>query len=120
MPSKDTIFLNDLRVRAIVGIWEWERRMPQVISIDLEMAADIRHAASRDEIDATLDYKAVARRVSSFVQEAGFNLVETLAEHIAELITREFGVPWVKVTVHKPGAIRGARDVGVMIERGQR
>lgn len=116
----DIIFLKDLRVRAIVGIWEWERRMPQVISIDLEMGADIRRAASQDRIEATLDYKSVARRVSAFVQESGFQLVETLAERIAELVTREFGVPWVKVTVHKPAAIRGARDVGVMIERGSR
>jgi dihydroneopterin aldolase len=116
----DTIFLKDLRVRAIVGIWEWERRMPQVISIDLEMGADIRHAASQDRIEATLDYKSVAKKVTAFVQEAGFNLVETLAERIAELIMRDFGVPWVKVTVHKPGAIRGARDVGVMVERGSR
>lgn len=116
----DTIFLRDLRVRTIVGIWEWERRMPQVISIDLEMAADIRHAAGHDRIDATLDYKAVAKRIVSFVDSSRFNLVETLAERIAEIVISEFAVPWVKVAVHKPWAIRGARDVGVTIERGER
>ncbi len=116
----DTIFLKDLRVRTIVGIWDWERRMPQVISIDLEMAADIRRAAARDHIDATLDYKAVTNRVRAFVEESRFQLIETMAERIAEIITGEFAVPWVKVAVHKPFAIRGSRDVGVCIERGQR
>lgn len=116
----DTIFLKDLRVKTIVGIWEWERRMPQIVSVDLEMAADIRAAAARDHIEATLDYKAVAKRVTAFVETSDFQLVETLAERVAGLITGEFGVPWVQVAVHKPFAIRGARDVGVCIERGQR
>jgi dihydroneopterin aldolase len=116
----DTIFLTDLRVRTVVGIWEWERRMPQMISIDLEMAADVRRAAERDRIDATLDYKAVAKRVAGFVEESSFQLVETLAERIAEIITGEFAVSWVRIAVRKPYAIRGARDVGVCIERGER
>jgi len=116
----DTIFLKDLRVATVVGIWEWERRMPQVVSIDLEMATDVRGAAERDHIDATLDYKAVSKRIVGFVEESRFQLVETLAERIAEIITSEFAVPWVKVAVHKPFAIRGARDVGICIERGAR
>ncbi len=116
----DIIFLKDLRVRAIVGIWEWERRLPQDISIDLEMAADIATAARSDRIEATLDYKAVSRRVVELVQGSGFRLIETLAERIAALVREEFGVSWVRVVVHKPFAIRGARDVGVCIERGER
>lgn len=115
----DTIFLRDLRIRTIVGIWEWERRMPQWVSIDLDMAADIARAAASDQIDATLDYKAVTRRIKSFVAESRFNLIETMAEQIAGIIVGEFGVPWVRVSVHKPGAIRGSRDVGICIERGQ-
>lgn len=116
----DTIFLKDLRVKTIVGIWEWERRMPQTISIDLEMAADIRRAARHDRIEETLDYKAVTRRVVAFVEESRFQLIETLAEGIAGLVTDEFRVPWVRVAVHKPFAIRGSRDVGISIERGTR
>jgi dihydroneopterin aldolase len=116
----DIIFLKDLRVTTIVGIWEWERRMPQVVSIDLEMGTDIRRAAERDHIDATLDYKAVTKRVVGFVEESRCQLIETLAEGIAGVITREFGVPWVRVAVHKPFAIRGSRDVGICIERGTR
>ena len=116
----DTIFLRDLRVRTIVGIWEWERRMPQLVSIDLEMAADVRRAAASDNIADTLDYKAVSKRVIGFVEDSSFNLVETLAERVAEVVTREFAVPWVKVAIHKPWAIRGSRDVGIVVERGSR
>ncbi|MCC5793993.1 MAG: dihydroneopterin aldolase [Chromatiales bacterium] len=116
----DTIFLRDLRVRTIVGIWEWERRLPQVVSIDLDMAADIAAAAATDSIDSTLNYKAVTKRITAFVEASRFDLVETMAEEIARIIREEFGVPWVRVAVHKPWAIRGSRDVGVMIERGAR
>lgn len=116
----DTIFLRDLRIRTIVGIWEWERRMPQIVSIDLDMGIDIRRAARSDQIEDTLDYKSVTQRVKSLVADSGFNLIETMAEQIAALIIDEFGVPWVRVAVHKPWAIRGSRDVGVVIERGSR
>ena len=116
----DTIFLRDLRIRTIVGIWEWERRLPQVVSIDLDMATDIRRAAGSDHINDTLDYKAVTRRIKAFVADSRFNLIETMAEQIAGIIMAEFGVPWVRVAVHKPWAIRGSRDVGVAIERGAR
>jgi dihydroneopterin aldolase len=114
----DTIFLRDLRITTIVGIWEWERRMPQVISIDLDMAADIRKAAATDAIEDTLDYKAVTRRIREFVTESRFQLIETMAHRVAAIITDEFGVPWVRVSVHKPLAIRGSRDVGITVERG--
>lgn len=113
----DIIFLEDLRVEAVIGIWEWERRIRQTVSIDLEMATDIRKAASQDSIDATLNYKAVAKRVQQFVAESEFQLVETLAERIADIVNNEFDVPWVRVRVSKPGAIRGAKNVGVLIER---
>ena len=114
----DIIFLHDLRVDAVIGIWPWERRIRQTIVIDLDMAADIRRAARSDAIEDTLNYKQVAKRVQQFVADSEFQLVETLAERIADIILDEFGVPWVGVRVCKPGAIRGARDVGVRIERG--
>ncbi len=116
----DTIFLKDLRIETVVGIWDWERAVPQTVSIDLEMAADVAAAAARDHIDATLDYKAVTKRIISFVEESRFQLIETMAEGIAQILTGEFEVPWVRVTVHKPFAIRGSRDVGLSIERGTR
>ncbi len=116
---KDTIFLHDLRIETVVGIWDWERKIRQTVSIDLEMGADIRRAAGSDSIDDTLNYKAVAKRVQQFVGDSSFHLVETLAEKVAALVLDEFAVPWVRVRVNKPGAIRGARDVGVRIQRSR-
>ena len=115
----DAIFLTDLRIETVVGIWEWERKIRQTVSIDLEMGADVATAAAHDDIEHTLNYKAVSKRVQSFVGESAFQLVETMAERIAELILTEFEVPWVRVKVNKPGAIRGARDVGVRIYRSK-
>ena len=113
----DTIFLTELKIETIVGIWEWERKIRQTVSIDLEMGADIRRAAASDDIEDTLNYKQVAKRVQQFVADSEFQLVETMAEKTAALILAEFDVPWVQIRVNKPGAIRGARDVGVLIRR---
>jgi dihydroneopterin aldolase len=115
----DIIFLRDLRIDTVIGIYEWERRIRQTVSLDLEMAADMRKAAASDAIEDTLNYKAVAKRVISFVEESRFQLVETLAERVAELVLNEFQVPWLRLRLNKTGAVRGARDVGVIIERGQ-
>ena len=116
----DKIFLNELKVDTIIGIWDWERQIRQTVVIDLEMSADIAKAAATDSVDDTLNYKSVAKRLQTFVSESSFQLVETLAERIAGIVRDEFGVQWVKVRVNKPGAIRGSRDVGILIERGQR
>jgi len=113
----DTIFLNEMKVETVVGIRDWERKIRQTVSIDLEMGADIRIAAASDSIDDTLNYKLVAKRVQQFVSDSSFKLVETLAEKIAEVVLGEFDMSWVEVRVNKPGAIRGARDVGVKIRR---
>jgi len=114
------VFLRDLRVETIIGIFDWERTTRQVVGIDLEMAADIARAARSDSIEDALDYKAISKRLIDFVSGSSFQLVETLAEEIARIVRDEFGVAWVRVTLSKPGAIRGARDVGVVIERGER
>jgi dihydroneopterin aldolase len=115
----DIIYLSDLRIDTVIGIFDWERRIKQTVVFDLEMGADIRKAASSDHIDDTLDYKSVAKRIISFVEQSEFQLVETLAEKVAEIILTEFDVPWVRVKLNKQGAVRGARDVGVIIERGK-
>lgn len=116
----DIIFINDLRVNAIIGVYDWERRITQTLSFDLELAADIRRAAGNDDIADTVNYKAVAKRVLAYVEQSQFKLVETLAERVAEIILQEFPVAWMRLTLRKPGAVRGARDVGVSIERGTR
>ena len=114
----DIIFLHDLKVDVVIGIWDWERRVRQTVSIDLDMSADVRRAAESDGVDDTLDYKRVAKRVQQFAADSSFQLVESLAEAIAAIVRDEFDVSWVRVRVNKPGAIRNARDAGVMIERG--
>ena len=113
----DKIFLSALSVECIVGIWEWERQVKQTVVIDVEMAADIRRAAASDRIEDTIDYKRVAKRLIAFVGDSQLKLVETLTERIAHLIVTEFNVSWVRVRLNKQGAIRGARDVGIEIER---
>lgn len=116
----DIVYLRDLRVETIIGIFDWERTTRQVVGIDLEMAADVAGAAASDSIEDALDYKAISKRLIDFVSGSSYQLVETLAEEIARIVRAEFGVPWVRVTLSKPGAIRGARDVGIVIERGER
>lgn len=115
----DTIFLTDMRVDTVVGIWDWERKIRQTVAIDLEMGFDIRAAAASDSIDDTLNYKLVAKRVQQFVADSSFQLVETMAERIAGIVLDEFDIAWIQVRVNKPGAIRGARDVGVLIRRSK-
>jgi dihydroneopterin aldolase len=113
----DIVYLRDLKIECIIGIFEWERRIKQTVVLDLDMAADIRRAAASDRIEDTLDYKAVAKRLLEFVGTSQFQLVETLAEKVAAIVLDEFNVPWVRVRVNKRGALRHAADVGVGIER---
>ncbi len=116
----DIVYLRDLRIDTVIGIYGWERRTRQTIIFDLEMSADIARAAASDDIADTLNYKSVAKRLTQFVSESEFQLVETLAEHCAQIIREEYGVRWVRLTLNKKGAVRGATDVGVIIERGER
>lgn len=116
----DKIFLSELKIETVIGIWEWERKIRQTVVVDLEMSADIAKAAATDSVEDTLNYKSVAKRIQQFVEDSSFQLVETLAEKIAAIVRDEYGVQWVRVRVNKPGAIRGSRDVGVIIERGDK
>jgi dihydroneopterin aldolase len=120
MPNEnplDVIFLRGLEVECIIGFIEWERRVRQTVVIDLELPVDCARAAVSDAVADTLDYKQVAKRVIAFVTASEFKLVETLAERLAQLLLAEFAMPWVRISINKPGAIRGSRDVGVRIER---
>jgi dihydroneopterin aldolase len=113
----DKIFIHALKSEAIIGIYDWERQVKQTVLVDIEISADIRKAALSDSIEDTLNYKRVAKRALAFVEGSQFHLVETLAEHLAMLILEEFGVGWVRIALSKPGAVRGSRDVGVVLER---
>ncbi len=120
LAEMDIIYLHDLRIDTVIGVFDWERRVKQTLILDLDMGSDIRRAAASDDLADTLNYKAVAKRVIDFVEHSEYQLVETLAERVAELILSEFGVPWLRLRLNKQGAVRGARDVGVVIERGMR
>ena len=116
----DIVYIRELEVSTIIGIFEWEREQQQVVSLDLEMGSDIATAAATDTIENALDYKAVAKRLIDFIEKSEFFLVETLAERVADIVVNEFNVPWVKLRLGKPGAVTGSKDVGVIIERVSR
>ncbi len=116
----DIIFLGGLQIETIIGIYDWERETKQTVILDIEMAFDIQKAAETDDIQYTLNYKTLSKRIISFVEDSQFFLVEKLISEIADIILHEFNVPWVKITLNKKGAIRGASDVGIIIERGEK
>ncbi|NPU90873.1 MAG: dihydroneopterin aldolase [Gammaproteobacteria bacterium] len=114
----DIVFIRELKIQTVIGVFEWERAIRQTVVLDLEMASDVARAAATDQLEDALNYKAVATRLIQFVEDSSFQLVETLAESIATILRDEFGVPWLRLRVSKPGAIHGSKDVGVLIERG--
>jgi len=116
----DIVYIRELEIETIIGIYDWEREQKQTVSMDLEMGTDIVPAASSEDIANTLDYKAVAKRLIEFVEGSEFFLVETMAEQIAQIVLTEFSVPWLRLRLGKPGAVTGSKDVGVIIERGEK
>ena len=116
----DIVFIRELRADTIIGVYDWERSIRQSVVLDLEMASDNRRAAGSDRIEDALDYAALSARVLSFIEGSEFQLIETMAEQVAAIVMGEFGVPWLRLRLTKPGAVARARDVGVLIERGER
>jgi dihydroneopterin aldolase len=116
----DIVYIKELEVETVIGIYDWERKIRQRVNLDLEMGTDIRKAAASEDIDSTLNYKTVSKRLIDFIEQSEFLLVETMAEEIATIVLNEFPVPWLRLRLGKPGAVRGAKDVGVIIERGER
>ena len=116
----DIVFIEDLRIETIIGIYDWEREIKQTIALDIEMAADNVKPASSENIDDALNYKAVSKRMIAFTEASRFQLVETLAESLVDIILNEFDVPWCRLKLSKLGAVTGSRSVGVIIERGHK
>ena len=113
----DKVFIRGLEIEGIIGIFQWEREVKQIISVDIEMDFDNKRAAKSDSIEDALNYKLVGKRITSFVKNSKFQLVETLAENISKIILQEFPVTNVRVTLSKPGALRGSDSVGISIKR---
>lgn len=116
----DTVCIHGLEIATVIGVYDWERNLRQIVVLDLEMATDVARAAASDALDDALDYAAVAMRLEQLVGSSSFQLIETLAERCAQLVQREFGVRWLRLTVSKPGAVASARNISVTIERGAR
>jgi dihydroneopterin aldolase len=115
----DIVYIRELRAATVIGVYAWERGVRQTVVLDLELAADNRRAAASDGIGDALDYAAVSARLLAFIEGSEFQLIETLAERVAALVMEEFGVPWLRLRLAKPGAVPQAADVGVLIERGE-
>ena len=116
----DIVFIEALEIDTVIGIYDWERQITQKVVLDIEMAFDNRRPAASDDIVDTLNYKDVSKRLIALVGESNFGLVESLAERCADILREEFGVPWLRLKLSKPGAVTGSRAVGVIIERGVR
>jgi len=116
----DIVYIRELEVKTVIGVYDWEREIRQKVTIDLQMKSDFAEAAVNDEIEYALDYKEVAKRLTAYVEESSFKLMETLGVRIADIVQNEFGVSWLRLELGKPGAVTGSRDVGVIIERGDK
>lgn len=114
------VFIRELRVDTIIGVYEWEKHNKQALVLDVEVAADLGKAMETDDLQYTLDYKAMADRLVEYAETNHFNLVEALADRCAQILIKEFGVRWLRLRIAKPDALDYARDVGVVIERGER
>jgi 7,8-dihydroneopterin aldolase/epimerase/oxygenase len=114
------VYIRGLRAQAVIGVYDWERGIRQTLVLDLEMASDMARAAASDQLTDALDYADISRRVLALIEGSDYQLLESLAEAVARMITRDFGVPWLRLRLSKPGAVAEAEDVGVIIETGAR
>ncbi len=115
----DIIFISELRIETLVGIYDWEKKVPQTVQFDLEIGIPDAGHARTDKIGETIDYAKVVARIGETLKENHFLLLERMAEGIAQMVLNEFGAPWVKVSVAKPSALKNVKRLGVTIERSK-
>jgi dihydroneopterin aldolase len=116
----DTIFLEQVKVQTKLGVPEWERMTPQTIILDIEIGYDLSKSCQSDSIEDTIDYGQVVARIHETLTEHSFKLVEALAEHVCQLILKEFKAESVKIKVAKPNILPGLKALGVVIERAKK
>lgn len=114
----DITYIRALKIETVIGIYDWEREIKQTVSLDLDMGCDIKKASETEDLQYTLDYEAISNCLIEFVEGSAFQLIETMAEQGAALVMERFNIPWIRFKVSKPGAVKAAEDVGVVIERG--
>jgi dihydroneopterin aldolase len=115
----DIIFLSEVKVQTRLGVPEWERMIPQTILLDIEIGYDLTIACKSDDVADTIDYGIVVDRIRQTLAENSFQLVEALAEHICQLILKEFGALNVKIKVAKPAILPGLKALGVIVQRSK-
>jgi dihydroneopterin aldolase len=116
----DTIYINEFRLTTLIGVYDWERQVPQTVEFNIELAVPRERRENSDTINDTVDYARVVKRIEESLAAQHFLLLERLAEHVAGLILAEFGSPWVRVSITKLGALKGVKRLGVTIERGKK
>jgi dihydroneopterin aldolase len=114
------VYIKGLQAQSVIGVYAWERKIRQTLVLDLEMASDTARAAARDQIVDALDYATISSQVISLVEDSDYQLIESLAEEVAQMVMRDFDVSWLRLRLSKPGAVAAAEDVGVIIEVGKR
>lgn len=114
----DIIYLHGLKCECTIGVWEWEKTITQTLTLDIDLATNTASAAVTDKLADALDYQAIAARVQNYAKDHRFDLIETLVERLASVILDEFDTPWVKIKLDKGQAVKGVKNVGVVIERG--
>lgn len=115
----DKVFIKGLHIQTTIGFFQWEKEIKQTLVIDVAMAWDTAKAAENDELAKTLDYAEISTIIETFANDNPVDLIETLAERMATFLMAQFHIPWLKLTIGKPGAVHNAATVGVEIERGQ-
>jgi 7,8-dihydroneopterin aldolase/epimerase/oxygenase len=116
----DIICINELRLDILIGIYDWEHKVPQTVQLDLEIGIPEKDGPRSDRIGETIDYSKVVARIEQSLREHHFLLLERLSEHVAQIIAQDFGAPWVKVSATKLAPLRNVRRIGVTIERGKK
>ncbi|MCX8671195.1 dihydroneopterin aldolase [Gilliamella sp. B2865] len=115
---KDRVLIESLTVYTTIGVYDWEKNIKQKLVLDLEMAWDNKPAGKSDNVEFCLDYFVVSQSITSLIEANKFELIETVAERVAQLVIEQFSVQWLKIKVSKPDAIANAGNVAVIIERG--
>jgi dihydroneopterin aldolase len=122
-PGSDSVSIRGLTVSAVIGVYDWEREVEQVLTFGVDMAVDVARAAVDDDVAGTVDYSRVAATVTRVIRDGRFQLIETAVERVAERVLADYPVGWVRIEVAKPIAAAGGVDAYtavISIERGTR
>lgn len=113
----DTLFLREVKIDVVIGLYEWERVTPQTVQLDIDIRLPTRLACTSDDVADTIDYGQLVKRLEHALGATRFTLVEALAQFTADIILNEFGAPWTRVSVTKLGLLSNVKRLGVTIER---